>query len=220
MDVTLRAGDSMQANLVDLIILVLLVLSGLTGLRLGFVKAVGGLFGTITAFIIALLFSDDLVLLLETHFGTRTALANALAGHLPVTALPLPLSKVIETELTTPTPADFLAQFMLVLACFCLITFAGARLLQALFGAFHALVSWGILGWLNSGLGLALVVVKNLLIITVLLGLIQPAIKLAASLGYASAQMVQETLADSYLVPQLLYIFMMFKDLLGLGAGV
>jgi len=31
---------------------------------------------------------------------------------------------------------------------------------------------------------------------------------------------VQEALAASYLVPQLLYIFMMLKDLLGLGAGV
>ena len=210
----------MQANLVDIIILVLLALSGLTGLRLGFVKAFGGLFGTITAFIIALLFSDDLVLLLEANFGTRTALANALAGHLPVTALPLPLSRVIETGLTTPTPADFLAQFILILACFCLITIAGARLLQTLFGAFNALVSWGILGWLNSGLGLVLVVVKNLLIITVLLGLIQPAIKLAASMGYAGAQALQEALNGSYLAPQLLYIFILLKDMLGLGAGV
>lgn len=212
----------MQANLVDFIILALLALSGLAGLRLGFVKAFGGLFGTITAFVIALLFSDDLVLLLEANFGTRTALANTLAGHLPVTALPLPLplSKVIETELTTPTPADFLAQFILILACFCLITFAGARLLGALFGAFNALVSWGILGWLNSGLGLVLVVVKNLLIITVLLGLIQPAIKLAASLGYAGAQALQEALNGSYLAPQLLYIFILLKDMLGLGAGV
>ena len=81
----------MQANLVDLIILALLVLSGLVGLRQGFVKSFGGLFGTIGAFIIALLFSDDLVLLLEEKFGLRTAVADAVAGHLPVTALPLPI---------------------------------------------------------------------------------------------------------------------------------
>lgn len=210
----------MQANLVDLIILALVALSGLAGLRQGFVKSFGGLFGTIGAFVIALLFSDDLVLLLEENFGARTAIANALAGHLPVTALPLPLSRVLEYELTAPTPADFLAQLILILACFLLITFMGARILEIIFGAVNALVSWGILGWLNSGLGLVLVVVKNLLIITILLGLVQPAIQMAANLGYAGAQAVLEAMTGSYLVPKLLYIFILLKAMLGIGSGV
>ncbi|HAA08295.1 MAG: CvpA family protein [Syntrophomonadaceae bacterium] len=209
----------MQANLVDLIILALLVLSGLVGLRQGFVKSFGGLFGTIGAFIIALLFSDDLVLLLEEKFGLRTAVADAVAGHLPVTALPLPIPRVLEYELTAPTPADFLAQFILILACFLLITFVGARLIAIIFGAANALVSWGILGWFNSGLGLALVIVKNLLIITILLGLLRPAIQLAANLNYAGAQAIMKAMNDSYLVPKLLYIFALLKAMLGMDSG-
>jgi hypothetical protein len=209
-----------QANLIDVIILALLALSGLTGLREGFVKSFGGLFGTIGAFVVALLFSDDLVLLLEENFGTRTAIADALAGHLPVTALPLPLSRFLEYELTAPTPADFLAQLILILVCFLFITFMGARILQILFSAVSALVSWGILGWLNSGLGLVLVVVKNLLIIAILLGLVQPAIQLAASLEYTGAQVLLEAMTGSYLVPKLLYIFILVKAMLGIGGGV
>jgi len=209
-----------QANLVDLIILVLIGLSGLAGMREGFVKSFGSLFGTISAFIIALLFSDDLVLLLEEHFGARTAVADALAGHLPVAALPLPLSWVAGDELAAATAADALAHFILILACFLLITFAGARILQMLFGLFNTLVSWGLLGWLNAVLGLVLVVVKNLLILTVILGLIQPAIKLAANLGYAAAQGLLNAMTSSYLVPKLLYIFMLLKTMLGMGSGV
>lgn len=209
----------MQANLVDLIILVLIVLSGLAGLRQGFVKSFGGLFGTIAAFIMALLFSDDLVLLLEKTFGARTALANALAGHLPVTALPLSLSRIVEDGLTAPTAADLLAQLLLVLACFLFITFAGARLLQIIFSAFNALVSWGILGWLNSGLGLLLVVIKNLLILSIVLGLIQPAISLAAQLEYAAARGLLDAMAGSYLIPKMLYIFMLLKSMLGISSG-
>jgi len=209
-----------QGNLVDLVILGFIVLSGLAGLRQGFVKSFGSLFGTIIAFIFAVLFSDDLVLLLEAQFGARTAVANSLAGHLPVTALPLPLSRVIEGELAATTPADALAQFILILACFLFITFAGARILQVLFGVFNTLVSWGILGWLNSALGLVLVVVKNLLILTIILGLIQPALNLAANLGFAAAQGLVNALTSSYLVPKLLYIFVLLKSMLGMGGGV
>jgi len=209
----------LQANLVDLIILALIVLSGLAGLRQGLVKSFGGLFGTITAFIIALLFSDDLVLLLEAKFGARAAVANALAGHLPVTALPLPISRIAGDELVAATAADALAHFILILACFLLITFAGAKVLQILFSILNALVSWGILGWLNSVLGLVLVVVKNLLILTIILGLIQPALNLAAQLGYAAAQGLVNAMNGSYLVPKLLYVFILLKNLLGMGGG-
>lgn len=210
----------MQANLIDLFILALIALSGLAGLRTGFVKSFGSLFGTVTAFIIALLCSDDLALLLEEQFGARTAVADALMGHLPVATVPLPLSWMIEGELTVPTPAEALAGFILVLACFLLITFAGARILQVLFSLFNTLVSWGILGWVNSALGLVLVVAKNLLILTIILGVIQPAVTLAANLDYAAAQGLSNAMAGSYLVPKLLYIFMVIKSMLGIGSGV
>lgn len=205
----------MQANLVDLLILGLVVLSGFTGLRQGLVQAFGGLIAAVGAFAFALVFSDDLVLILEKSWGIRTTLAGYLAGHVPLTALslPAPLSHLVQGDYTTP--ADFLAQLFLFIGCFLLIVLIGSRLLQLLFTAFDALVSWGILGWLNAGLGMIVVVVKNLLILTILLGLIQPAVRLAADLGFAGAVWATQAMAESWLIPKLLVVFIMLKGMLG-----
>lgn len=204
----------------DLFILGIVALSALAGLRVGLVKSLGGLIGTVIAVALALLFSDDLVSVLEKEFAVRTTIAEFLIGHLPVTALslPLPLSRVVPGDFTTP--AHFLAQLSLFLGCFLVIVWAGSRLLQLVFTALDTLVSWGLLGWLNSALGLVVVVVKNLILLSILVGLVQPAIRLGAEMGFSGAVWTMNAMADSWLIPKLLLIFIMLKDMLGMGSGV
>lgn len=213
-----QAGDFVQANLFDLLILGVVVLSGLAGWRQGLLKAFGGLISTVAAVALALLFSNDLVLVLENDFGLQTALTGFISAHLPVTAIsvPMPLSRLTPGGLSTP--AQFLSQLLLFIGCFLMIVFLGSRLLQLLFTAFDALVSWGLLGWLNSGLGMAVVVVKNLLIVAIILGILQPAIALGANMDLSGAVWAAQAIHDSWLAPNLLVVFVLMKNMVGLGA--
>lgn len=214
-------GDQVQLNALDYIIAGILALSALAGLRQGLVQALGGLVGLLLAIAVAVIYSDDVALYLDYRLGLITWLEDFLIGRIPLTASSIPFHLSFRYPIKIeqfPSLAALLAYLSVVLGCFLFIVTIGSKLLQLVFKGFNNLLSWGILGWLNSVLGMNLVVAKNLLIIAILLSLLQAPVELAARMGLKAGVVGWEYLNSSLAVEKFSGLFWLLRDIMGVSA--
>ena len=204
----------MQLNILDYAIIAILLLSALAGLQRGLFKVIGGLMGILLGLLAAVIFHQELALYMEEYFGLSSWLAAFFQEKLPIPALNPGLVKALEFPAGLADPALYLATSLVIAISFLLILLLGSKLVQLLCRLLETVFARGILSGVNRGLGMGLLVLKNLLIMAVLAGVLVTPLELGARMGLPGALITTQYMHDSFLLEQLLNIFDYVKGLL------
>lgn len=202
----------MELNVLDYAILAVLLLSALIGLRRGLFKVIGGLIGVLVGLLAAVVFHRELALYLEKHFGLSSWLAGMFQEKLPFPALSPGLVQALGYPVELANPALYLATLLVMAISFLLILLLGSKLIQLLCELLEGVFAHGVLSGVSRGLGMGLLVMKNLLIMVVLAGVLITPLELGAHMGLPGALITTQYMQDSFLVEQLLNIFDYFKE--------
>lgn len=211
----------MHFNLLDYGIIAILLLSAITGLRRGFIDALGGIISTVLALVVAILYFRDCASYLDQYFDLSSLLTTLIKENVPVLAFSLDQSMLGPGLITLPgltDPAHYLAQLLVSVAVFLLLFGLASMVLKLIFTGLNSLFSLGLLGGINRIMGMALVLIKNFLILVILLGLASQPIDLAARMGWEWAGIAAGYLANSVLTASLMVTFEIIKALAGISA--
>ncbi|NLW90059.1 MAG: CvpA family protein [Syntrophomonadaceae bacterium] len=205
----------MQLNPVDYIIIAVLLLSLVAGYRQGMVGAVSGVLGFIVGLALAAIFYHALAEWADQYWGISAILADWIRIKFPLAALAPDNSLLNLDQLDTiyNDAASYLAGNLLLILSFLLILFIGSKAVQFFSRGINSLLDGTIFSGVNRGLGAAVVMVKNLLIMAVVLGLIMPSLDLGSQMGLSSASAMNGYVSGSLLVEWLLQWFEFFKGL-------
>lgn len=207
----------MQFNLLDYVILVIIFFSLLVGFKLGFIKAITRIFNTILAIILGFLFYDDFLIYLNHYFNTQAYLTEFFCNKFPIFVFSidvplLPDSIPVELAILNDVAETFSYYIMIVIS-FLIIFIISKLVLRVLTYFLEGLFSFSILSWINRLLGMLILPAKNLLLITIFIGLIYPAIELAAEIGLSGALIISELIKSSIITGRLLNYFEVIKAL-------
>lgn len=205
----------MQLNVLDYAIIAILLLSALAGFRRGLFNVIAGLMGILIGLLAAVVFHRELALYLEEQFAFSTWLAGVFQEKLPLPALNPGLVKALNFPAELADPALYLATSLVIAISFLLILLLGSKLIQLLCKLLEDLFAHGILSGVNRGLGMGLLLLKNLLIMAVLAGVLVTPLELGARIGLPGALISTQYMHDSFLLEHLLNIFSYGKTLLG-----
>lgn len=205
----------MQLNILDYAIIAILLLSALAGLQRGLFKVIGGLMGILLGLLAAVIFHQELALYMEEYFGLSSWLAAFFQEKLPIPALNPGLVKALEFPAGLADPAFYLATSLVTAIAFLLILLLGSKLVQLLCQFLEGIFAHGILSGVNRGLGMGILVLKNLLIMVVLAGVLLTPLELGARMGLPGTLITTQYMHNSVLVEQLLNLFDYLKILLG-----
>ena len=204
----------MQLNVLDYAIIAVLMLSALAGLRRGLFQVIGGLMGIMIGLLGAVIFHRELALYLEKYFGLSAWLAGVFQEKMPLPALNPGLVKALDLPAGLADPALYLSTSLVITISFLLILLLGSKLVQLLCRLLETVFARGILSGVNRGLGMGLLVLKNLLIMVVLAGVMLTPLELGARMGLPGALITTQYMHDSFLLEQFLNIFDYIKALL------
>ncbi len=205
----------MQLNILDYAIIAILLLSALAGLQRGLFKVIGGLMGILLGLLAAVIFHQELALYMEEYFGLSSWLAAFFQEKLPIPALNPGLVKALDFPAGLADPAFYLATSLVTAIAFLLILLLGSKLVQLLCQFLEGIFAHGILSGVNRGLGMGLLVLKNLLIMVILAGVLLTPLELGARMGLPGTLITTQYMHNSVLVEQLLNLFDYLKILLG-----
>lgn len=203
----------MQLNPVDYVIIAILLLSLVAGYRQGMVGAVSGVLGFIAGLALAAFFYHDLAAYLDKQFELSAALAEWLRAKFPLAALAPGggALKLPGLDSMFNDGASFLAGNLLLILSFILILWLGSQAVQWLSRGINSLLDGTIFSGANRGLGAAVIMVKNLLIMVVVLGLIQPSLQMGNRMGLGGAGLIDGYIRSSFLADWLLQWFSIFR---------
>lgn len=206
----------MQLNPVDYIIIAILLLSLIAGYRQGMVGAVSGVLGFIIGLVLAVFFYHALAGWIDQYWGVSATMAEWLRTEFPLSALAPETSLLNLDQLDTiyNDAASFLAGNLLLILSFLLILFVGSKVIQFFSRGMNNLLDGTIFSGVNRGLGAAVVMVKNLLIMAVVLGLIMPSLDLGSTMGLSMVSAINGYVGSSLLAEWLLQWFELFKGLI------
>jgi len=197
----------MQLNIIDYIIIAVLAFSALVGLKKGLFLVVGGLVGLLVGLLAAIAFHKELAIYLEHNWGIETWLTNFLQDKLFLQVLNQDIPKTLGHEYGWTDPASILASSFIIALSFLLILVLGRKLVQIIGYLLDFLLARGILSGVNRSLGLVLMVGQNLILMTVVVGLLLPPLEMLADIGIPGAIVTTTYLQGSALLEQLLKLF-------------
>jgi uncharacterized membrane protein required for colicin V production len=209
----------MHFNLLDYLILGILLVSALVGLRKGLIDALGRITGILAAIVIAVLYYDNCICYLEQQYGLTSLLSDYIREKAPVTAFSTNNGVIglFNSSQDFVDTANQLAYLIILIGVFLLSLIIISWFIRLIFSLLNKLFSWGPLGGINKILGMLLIVGKNLVIIAIIAGIIHPAIQTAAQIGWDGAIIANKYMQESYLFGDILNIFNICKDLLGMN---
>ncbi len=205
----------MELNAFDYFVIAILVLSAVSGFNKGFFNAVGNIISLIAGILLAVIYYDNLASYLQEYYGIITALSEVIRSKIPLTVLNMPSTSLIN-GMNFEDAAHYLAYLLIIAVSFMAIFLLGSKIFQMLWSGLDNLFSWGWLSSINRLMGLTLEVVKNLIILTIMLGLIYPALDLASGMGFYTILLVADTLDKSITASYMLHTYSMLKELAGI----
>jgi hypothetical protein len=209
-----ETGDRVILNGLDYLLTGVLAISTLAGFRMGMVRALGGIAGVLLAIVAADLSYQRLAFWLQAQWGWQSLLAKWIGEQLPSWAIPaMSLSSMGMTN-----PVYDLSYLLLLAISFIIILIGVGGLGQLLIEGLHRLLENTPLSGINHLLGMAAGFVKSLLILTLLTGLIYPAARLGASMGWEPAIAVYNQIDTSKMAAGMLVFFKELSAWLGLNA--
>ncbi|MBO8159653.1 CvpA family protein [Thermosyntropha sp.] len=207
----------MEFNIIDYFICGIAVLSLISGFRQGFIKALGGIIGIVAGFILALTYYDNLAFYLEDYYGIITLLADFLRERFPFASFPVAQGFMVNPDLLRLGSGDiayFLAAFFVLGLSFLLLFLVLSKMVQFIWNLLDQVFMVGILSWLNRLSGMIVVLIKNMIIISVILGIFFPWLKAGADIGVPELIVLKEYINDSFLANKMLTLFENIKSMI------
>jgi len=214
----------MGFNLLDYSLIIILALGILIGYRKGFIGAVGGIVTTLVSLGIAYLYRNTAADYLQEHYEVVSSLTGLLEKRLS-----LPVGQLNQTDIISSLPlvdegVAFLHRqitefaYLLVAAlCFLLLFIVCRCLLKFMCMFIEKVLQQGIIGRVNRIGGIVLVLTQNLIIITVIAGLLSTPLQLGTDLGVKNASRLALYMEGSVIFPYLLKLFAFLKVFTGIG---
>ncbi|KUG04355.1 putative membrane protein [hydrocarbon metagenome] len=202
-------------NAFDYFVIAILILSAVSGFNKGFLNAVGKIVGLIAGILLAVTYYETLASYLQEYYGLVTALSEVIRSKIPITVLNMESAMLIN-GMNFDDAAHYLAYLLIIAVSFLAIFLLSSKVIQMLWSGLDSLFSWGWLSSINRMLGMTLEVVKNLIILTIILGLIHPALTLASGMGFYTILLAADTLDKSITASYMLQTYSMLKDLAGI----
>jgi Colicin V production protein. len=215
----------MKFNGLDYLVMICIAASILIGYRKGLIRSLGGVLSTVAGLSIAFMFRGPAASYLQDHYNLVNDIASIVEKRLlntagiseqPVTVTALPFVNqgiaAIHRQIV-----DFSYMFIAAL-CFLVLYFITSQLLKLGCRLFERTIGHGILGRLNCGGGVFIVLAQNIIIMAVLAGVLLSPLELGANIGIKSAGLAAGYLDGSVLFPWLLKIFDFIRLLIARGA--
>lgn len=206
----------MQLNPVDYIIIAILLGSLYAGYRQGLIGAVGSIIAFVAGLALAVFFYHNLAAWLDHYFNVSNTLADWLRAKFPLAALAPQASmlKLPQVDTIYKDTAGFLAGNLLLIISFLLIMVVGTQVIRLATNGISSLLDGTIFAGVNRGLGAAVVLVKNLVIMAVIIGLILPSLQLGSSMGLPQAGAFNGYVTHSFMADWLLQWFNLVKGMI------
>lgn len=206
----------MSLNAFDYLILAVAALSGWSGFHKGFLHAVGSIISLAVGILLSIMYYRDLATYLQDYYGITAALAESIRSKIPLAALKID-NELIINGLNFSDSANYLAYLLVVALCFIAIFLVGSKLSQLLWLGIESLLTWGCLSSINSYLGIVLAVSRNLIILSIILGLLYPALRLASKMGFYLMLALVETVDNSLSASHMLQTYELLKAWAGIS---
>lgn len=210
----------MDFNELDYIIILLLILSAISGYRKGLFLAVGSLVAVILAIGVAKYYRLYIVAYLNNKFNVANNLANFLEERLHIMAWnpinynlhDLENSLLYQDNLFNEinnflgsfageiNPALYIADVLINVIVFLTVFLLMAALINSLFTFINFIVMRSPLAFVNRIMGIAVALLKTIIIIIVCVSLITPLIKGGTYLGWEGAIMSIQYINSSYFI--------------------
>ncbi|NLO22150.1 MAG: hypothetical protein GX119_09140 [Syntrophomonadaceae bacterium] len=197
-------------------ILAIAALSGWSGFHKGFLHAVGSIVSLATGIFLSVIYYRDLATYLQEYYGLTGALAESIRSNIPLTALKVDNEMVIN-GLNLGDAANYLAYLLIMALSFIVIFLVASKLTQLLWLGIENLLTWGFLSSINSLLGIVLAVSRNLIILSIILGLLYPALLLASEMGFYLMLALVETIDKSLSASYMLQTYEILKNWAGIS---
>ncbi len=205
----------MGMNAFDYFIIAILILSAVSGFNKGFLNTVGNIISLAAGILLAVVYYDRFASYLQEYYGLITALSEVIRSKIPLTVLNLE-NTILINGMDFEDAAHYLAYLIIIAVSFLAIFLLSSKVVQMLWSGLDSLFAWGWLSSINHLLGMALAAVKNLTIITIILGLIYPALVLASGMGFYTLMPLVDILDRSVTAFYMLQTYTMLKDMAGI----
>lgn len=206
-----ETGDRVILNGLDYLLVGVLAMSTLAGFKKGILRSLGGIAGVLLAIIAAGLSYKQLAFWLQAQWGWQSLLAKWIVLQLPSWTIPAMSSGGVGMT----NPVYDLSYLLLLAISFIIILACVGGLGQLFIEGLHRVLENTPLSGINHLLGMITGFLKSLLILVLLTGLIYPAARVGASLGWDTAVVVYNQIDTSRIAAGMLYFFKELPDWLG-----
>ncbi|MGI6422160.1 MAG: CvpA family protein [Syntrophomonadaceae bacterium] len=206
----------MDLNLFDYLILTIIAFSGWSGFRKGFLHALGSIISLAVGIMLSIMYYRNLAAYLQDYYGVTGSLAESIRSKIPMTALKLNQEQIIN-GLGLGDASNYLAHLLVMALCFIAIFLLASKLTQFLWLGIESVMKWGGLSPIDAFLGVVLAISQNLIILSITLGLLYPALLLASKMGFYSALVVVESIDKSLSAAYMLHTYELLKAWIGIS---
>lgn len=214
----------MGFNLLDYILILILAASALIGYSKGFIAVVGGIVSTLVSLVIAYLYRNTAAEYLQENYGVVSALTawfekrfSLHGGENGQNDMILSLPLVDEGLAFVHTQITELAYLLVAAICFLLLYILSRCLLKLLCSFLERGLERGTLGRINHIGGMILILTQNIIIMTVLAGVLDAPLELGADIGIKNLSRLEYYMEESLIIPYLQDIFMFLSEVTGIG---
>ncbi len=206
----------MGMNVVDYFIIAILILSAVSGFNKGLINAVGNIISLLAGILLAVVYYANFASYMQEYYGLTTALSELIRSKMPLSVANIG-SSILTNGMNFEDAAHYLAYLLILALSFLVIFFLSSKIIQVLWSGLDSLFSWGWLSSINRLLGMVLAVAKSLIILTIILGLMYPALVLASGMGFYIVLPVVDALDESIATAYMLQTYAMLIELAGIN---
>lgn len=204
----------MTLNGLDYLLAGVLAISALTGLKKGMLRALGGIAGILLAVLAAYGCYEQLAFWLQAKWAWQSALAEWIAQRMPSCTIPA----ISPGSVVMADPVYDLSYLLLLAISFIIILVVVGFLVQLLLEGLQRILEKTPLSGVNHLLGMAAGFLKSIMILTILAGLIYPAARLGASMGWDTAVLAYNQIDTSRIAAGMLVFYEQLSAWLGINA--
>lgn len=196
-------------NIFDFLVIAIIIMSAISGFNKGFINSAGKLVAAALGVVAAIMLYDNLVKYLQEYYGLVDSLSDLIRSKIPLAVSTLDTNI---SGMSFEDTAHYLAYLIIVAVSFIIIYLLTNQVVVMLCSGFDHLFSHGFLSLINRLSGLLLAMIKSILIISIVLGLIYPALIVAANIGFYVTLPIINCVNESLTATFMLEWYNLLKD--------
>jgi uncharacterized membrane protein required for colicin V production len=204
----------MALNGLDYFIVLVLAGSAWRGYRRGLIKTAGSIIAVLAGIIVAGLYRIGMANYLQTHFSMQAVLAEKIKQY--ISAQTTAMIPFYDSSLNLfSEPSQYLARMLTLAIAFLILFFIVILAVNSIFGLLQKAFSLMGLNGINRCGGIIFSLLKDMIIISIILGMLVPVMKTGAVFGWDKAYMIVSLVEKSVLAGSLVKAYAFLAVLIG-----